>query len=108
MSLDLPRTAPRPEHPADDEVRRRLEHARSTRLAQLEALDEAGQSPDDPLVSRQKEAIKRALKEIDGAFERVDSGTYGICQDCAKPVPPERLEILPHTRHCVACRGRAV
>ncbi|GAA3504948.1 TraR/DksA C4-type zinc finger protein [Streptomyces prasinosporus] len=107
MSLDLPRTALRPDQPAADEIRRRLEHARSTRLAQLKALDETGRSPDDHLVSHQKDAIQRALKEIEEAFARLDGGTYGICLGCSKPVPPERLEILPHTRHCVACQSRA-
>ncbi|MFE9775321.1 TraR/DksA family transcriptional regulator [Streptomyces sp. NPDC005931] len=107
MSLDAARTAPRPAHPAADEVRRRLEHARATRLAQLEALDETGSSPDDHLMSHQKDAIRRVLTEIEEAFARVDDGTYGICRGCSKPVPPERLEILPHTRHCVACQRRA-
>ncbi|GAA2424324.1 TraR/DksA family transcriptional regulator [Streptomyces glaucus] len=107
MSPDAPRTAPRPAHPAADEVRRRLEHARTTRLAQLKALDETGSSSGDHLLSHQKDAIKRILAEIDAAFARVHDGTYGICLGCSKPVPPERLEILPHTRHCVACQHRA-
>ncbi|CAL9649723.1 RNA polymerase-binding transcription factor DksA [Streptomyces sp. enrichment culture] len=107
VSLDLPRTDLRPDHPAADEIRQRLEHARSTRLAQLKALDETGQSPDDHLMSNQKDAIRRALKEIEEAFARLGDGTYGICLGCSKPVPPERLEILPHTRHCVTCQSRA-
>ncbi|MEU0284338.1 TraR/DksA C4-type zinc finger protein [Streptomyces sp. NPDC005908] len=107
MSLDLPRTEPRTANPAADEVRRRLEHARTTRLAQLKALDESGDSPGDHLMSNQKDAIKRVLTEIDEAFARVDAGTYGDCLGCSKPVPPERLEILPHTRYCVACQRRA-
>ncbi|AYL34598.1 TraR/DksA family transcriptional regulator [Streptomyces fungicidicus] len=107
MSLDLPRTEPRSANPAADEVRQRLEHARSTRLAQLKALDETGQSPEDHLMSTQKDAIKRVLAEIDDAFARVDGGTYGTCLGCSKAVPPERLEILPHTRYCVACQRRA-
>ncbi|GGW56061.1 TraR/DksA family transcriptional regulator [Streptomyces griseoloalbus] len=112
MSLDLPCTDPRTEirvaSPAADEVRQRLEHARSTRVAQLKALDETGQSPDDHLMSTQKDAIERVLAEIDEAFARVDDGTYGVCLGCGKAVPPERLEILPHTRHCVTCQRRAI
>ncbi|WP_030831212.1 MULTISPECIES: TraR/DksA C4-type zinc finger protein [Streptomyces] len=107
MSLDLSRTEPRSAHPAADEVRQRLEHARTTRLAQLKALDETGQSPGDHLMSNQKDAINRVLREIDEAFARVEDGTYGICLGCSKSVPPERLEILPHTRYCVGCQGRA-
>ncbi|NJP52055.1 molecular chaperone DnaK [Streptomyces sp. SBST2-5] len=107
MSLDVPRTEPRPGSSATEEIRRRLEHARSTRLAQLKALDEESASPDDPLTARQREAIQSALQEIEQALARLDDGTYGICEGCGKPVPPERLEILPYTRHCVTCRRRA-
>ncbi|MFF9277390.1 TraR/DksA C4-type zinc finger protein [Streptomyces griseosporeus] len=103
MSLDVSRAEPHP-----DEARQRLEHARSSRLAQLEALRETGQSADDHLLSEQRTAMERVLKEIEAAFARIEDGTYGTCLSCAKPIPAERLEILPYTRHCVACRRRAV
>jgi RNA polymerase-binding transcription factor DksA len=102
MSLDVPRTEP---HPND--VRQRLEHARTARLAQLRALDETQHSTDEHLVSVQKAAMERVLKEIEEAFARIDDGTYGTCPSCARPIPAERLEILPYTRYCVACRRRA-
>ncbi|MFE2261305.1 TraR/DksA family transcriptional regulator [Streptomyces griseosporeus] len=103
MSLDVSRAEPHP-----DEARQRLEHARSSRLAQLEALRETGQSAEDHLLSEQRTAMERVLKEIEAAFARIEDGTYGTCLSCAKPIPAERLEILPYTRHCVACRRRAV
>ncbi|MFD8608805.1 TraR/DksA C4-type zinc finger protein [Streptomyces sp. NPDC059631] len=106
MSRDAAaRTAPRLERQAAEEARGRLEHARGTRLVQLRALTETGQSAEDHLMSAQRDAIERVLKEIDDAFARIEAGTYGLCLACAKPVPAERLEILPYTRHCVACRG---
>ncbi|AWT46251.1 MULTISPECIES: TraR/DksA C4-type zinc finger protein [Streptomyces] len=103
MSLDVSRAEPHL-----DEARQRLEHARSSRLAQLEALRETGQSAEDHLLSEQRTAMERVLKEIEAAFARIEDGTYGTCLSCAKPIPAERLEILPYTRHCVACRRRAV
>ncbi|MER8006585.1 TraR/DksA C4-type zinc finger protein [Streptomyces sp. NPDC094149] len=102
MALDVPRTEPHL-----FEARRRLEHARSTRLAQLQALDETGYTSEDYLLSEQKSAMERTLKEIDKAFTRIENGTYGTCLDCARPIPAERLEILPYTRLCVACQRRA-
>lgn len=107
MPLDTAQTDPRPERLTAHEARQRLEHARNSRLAQLRAIDETGQSTDDHLMSVQAEAIRQVLTEIDEAFGRVDDGSYGTCQGCARPVPAERLEILPYTRHCVACRRRA-
>jgi RNA polymerase-binding transcription factor DksA len=106
VSLDASRTEPRPERLTAHEARQRLEHARNTRVTQLQALDESGQA-DDQLMSAQKAAIERVLKEIDEAFARVEAGTYGACLGCGKPVPGERLEILPYTRYCVACQRRA-
>jgi RNA polymerase-binding transcription factor DksA len=89
------------------EARQRLEHARTSRLAQLQALDETEPSADDHLLAAQKTAMERVLEEIEEAFARIEDGTYGTCLGCARPVPAERLEILPYTRHCVACRRRA-
>ncbi|MET8948384.1 TraR/DksA C4-type zinc finger protein [Streptomyces sp. NPDC004542] len=103
MSLDITRAEPHPH-----EVRQRLEHARSSRLAQLQALSETGQAQDDYLLSEQRTAMERTLKDIEEAFARVENGTYGACLDCARPIPAERLEILPYTRFCVPCQRRAI
>ncbi|GGW80723.1 TraR/DksA C4-type zinc finger protein [Streptomyces caelestis] len=89
------------------EARQRLEHARTSRLAQLQALDGTEPSADDHLLAARKTAMERVLEEIEEAFARIEDGTYGTCLGCARPVPAERLEILPYTRHCVACRRRA-
>ncbi|MDR3031761.1 MAG: TraR/DksA C4-type zinc finger protein [Kitasatospora sp.] len=107
MSLETPRTEPSPERPTTHEARQRLEHARNARLTQLQAISETGRSAEDDLMSAQRDAIKDVLKEIDEALARVQDGTYGTCLGCSRPVPAERLEILPYTRYCVSCRRRA-
>ncbi|MCU1484265.1 MAG: DNA-binding protein [Actinomycetia bacterium] len=43
------------------------------------------------------------LGEIAAAFERVAAGTYGTCEVCDQPIPPERLDARPTTRTCVRC-----
>ncbi|MET9295026.1 TraR/DksA C4-type zinc finger protein [Streptomyces sp. NPDC003077] len=90
-----------------EEARQRLDHERESRLMQLKAIEEAEQQASDDLLSAQKAATKHILSEIDAAIGRLDNGVYGICQDCAKPIPAERLEILPYTRHCVGCRRQS-
>jgi DnaK suppressor protein len=45
------------------------------------------------------------LQAIEDALERIDSGTYGICEMCEEEIAPERLEALPFTRLCVTCQG---
>lgn len=41
------------------------------------------------------------LAKVDIALQRIDDGSYGVCEVCGNPIPRERLEILPHTTLCV-------
>lgn len=45
-----------------------------------------------------------AWADIEAALGRIDDGTYGICQDCALPMPLARLEAIPQARYCVRCQ----
>lgn len=47
--------------------------------------------------------MNETLAEFEKAVARVDTGTYGACETCAEPIPVERLEVIPHTTHCVRC-----
>jgi RNA polymerase-binding protein DksA len=38
------------------------------------------------------------LEEVNAALERLDNGTYGICERTGKDIPYERLEALPYAR----------
>lgn len=50
---------------------------------------------------------QRRLREIDIALERMESGTYGICETCGGPIDPARLEAFPSATTCINCqRGR--
>jgi len=44
---------------------------------------------------------RQLLKEIDDALERIEKGTYGICEGTGKPIPKARLEANPWARYCV-------
>jgi DnaK suppressor protein len=46
------------------------------------------------------------LGDIEAALMRLDQGTFGLCEECRRPIGPERLEVLPYARHCVHCARR--
>ena len=46
------------------------------------------------------------LADIRHALNRLDAGTYGLCEACGLAMPFERLEAIPSARLCVACTGR--
>lgn len=51
------------------------------------------------------EDLRDVVRQIDGALERIESGTYGICVRCGKPINPERLEALPYAEYDVECQA---
>jgi RNA polymerase-binding transcription factor len=53
------------------------------------------------------EATRRQVAELDLALRRLETGTYGVCELCGLPIPPERLAARPSARTCVGCAGRA-
>lgn len=45
------------------------------------------------------------VQSIDQALERIDAGTYGICESCEGEITAERLKAMPFTRLCVQCQS---
>jgi RNA polymerase-binding transcription factor DksA len=50
---------------------------------------------------------QRELREIQYALGRIANGTYDVCERCGGNMSRERLEAVPHTRHCVECGREA-
>jgi RNA polymerase-binding protein DksA len=46
------------------------------------------------------------LNQIQRAIERVDAGTYGLCESCGNPIPKARLKAFPMATLDVACKQR--
>jgi RNA polymerase-binding protein DksA len=43
------------------------------------------------------------FQQIQQALDRLDQGTYGICQKCGQSIATERLKALPFTPFCIRC-----
>ncbi len=52
------------------------------------------------------ENVKDILKRVNEALERIDNGTFGICQMCSQPIPEERLKALPYANLCISCKQK--
>lgn len=51
-----------------------------------------------------RDVERTRVAQIKKALERIDNGTYGICENCGEAIPPERLEIIPYATLCVRCQ----
>ena len=48
---------------------------------------------------RQKE--KQMLSDIDEALAKLDSGEFGLCEECGDEIPARRMELFPTARLCI-------
>jgi len=42
--------------------------------------------------------------DVRRAFDLMEEGTYGICEDCQESIAPARLKAIPWARCCVSCQ----
>ncbi|MDN5346837.1 MAG: hypothetical protein PWP65_401 [Clostridia bacterium] len=51
-----------------------------------------------------RDNIRLQLQKIEDALESLERGDYGICRRCGREISRERLEAIPETTFCLACR----
>ena len=44
------------------------------------------------------------LDKIDKALEKIEEGTFGVCEECEEPISLKRLEARPETTLCIRCK----
>jgi DnaK suppressor protein len=49
--------------------------------------------------------IRQEISGIEHALDKYEKGTYGMCDNCGKPIALERLEALPQASLCVNCKA---
>ena len=44
------------------------------------------------------------LAKLDLALEKIDAGTFGVCESCEEMISSKRLEARPETTLCIQCK----
>jgi RNA polymerase-binding protein DksA len=50
------------------------------------------------------EAAGEEMDQIEEALQRIREGSFGFCEECAKPISLERLRAIPYARLCIPCK----
>jgi len=100
-----------------------VEHKRLTdELAQLQTSASSSEERREgsPFGKREEEAtetlelekrltlenrIRQEMAAVEHALEKIEKGTYGLCDNCGQPISPERLEALPQASLCIKCKA---
>ena len=78
-----------------------LDQTKVGRLSRMDAMQAQA------MAKASAERREQMLRKIDAALIRVESGDYGICQECDKPINPRRLEFDPTVTLCFDCASSA-
>ncbi len=68
--------------------------------------DRATLETDRNFMLRIRDRERKLIAKIREALERIDNGTYGICEICGGDISEKRLRARPVTTMCVACKSR--
>jgi YteA family regulatory protein len=90
---------------------------RTTHSSELEQVTELSSYDDHPAdlasetFEREKDMalegnIQDLLDKVNVALEKLEDGTYGICDSCGVEINPNRLEALPWASLCLNCQDR--
>jgi len=78
-----------------------LDQTKVGRLSRMDAMQAQA------MAKASAERREQMLRKIDAALIRVESGDYGICQECDKRINPRRLEFDPTVTLCFDCASSA-
>jgi DnaK suppressor protein len=68
--------------------------------------DRAALESDRNFTLRIRDRERKLIGKIKEALERIDTGTYGICEVCGEEISEARLKARPMTTLCIECKKR--
>ena len=68
-----------------------------------DSAEQAQERENDEVVDAIGNETAQSIRELQAAIERIDDGSYGICESCGEEIAPGRLSAIPEATRCVDC-----
>lgn len=68
--------------------------------------DRASAESDRAFTLRIRDRERRLIRKIQAAMQRLEDGSYGICEECGDDISIPRLKARPVTKLCINCKSR--
>ncbi len=68
--------------------------------------DRASMETDRNFLLRIRDRERKLITKIDSALERVEDGTFGLCDECGEGIEFKRLEARPVATLCIECKTK--
>lgn len=72
----------------------------------MDSADQSAQDVDQGIDYSIIEMKYEQYKDIADAFRKLQSGAYGLCEECGNEISIKRLEVNPLARYCIECKTR--
>jgi len=70
------------------------------RLSRMDALQSQAMLQE---AARRRE---QSLRDIGAALRKIDSGDFGLCEQCGEEIAEKRLQINPTVLYCIDCSSK--
>ena len=68
--------------------------------------DRASLEADRNFMLRIRDRESKLIKKVKKALDRIENGTFGICESCGEDISEERLKARPVTTQCIDCKTK--
>jgi DnaK suppressor protein len=68
-------------------------------------VDSATLESDRNFLLRIRDRERKLIKKIREALERIEKGSYGICEECGEEISEQRLMTRPIAALCIECKA---
>lgn len=68
-----------------------------------DSAEQAQERENDEVVDAIGNETAQSIRDIKEALERIEAGTYGICDGCGGEIGQARLKVVPEATRCVNC-----
>ena len=68
--------------------------------------DRASLEADRNFMLRIRDREHKLIKKIKKTLDRIETGTFGICESCGEDIGIERLKARPVTTQCIECKTK--
>ncbi len=68
--------------------------------------DRASAETDRNFLLRIRDRESKLIKKIKKAMDRIENGTFGICEECGEDISLKRLKARPVTTQCIECKTK--
>jgi DnaK suppressor protein len=87
-----------------EEAKKSVGEMKTTEETFADPTDLASHDSDRNFMHRIKDRERKLMIKIKEALDRIDGGSYGVCELCGGDISEARLRARPVTTQCIECK----